>query len=202
MQVLFITLFAMLIASPLHTQYLFRSSVQWESEQISLDNIAIELGQSERDLLNEFEAGAQKLTASDRGHHPVHACAKIPSPEAVSCSTADRLLEMKLNVQKEVVVALAQQKWQRARAKLYGQLYKKKLIPTVVLRTDVLPIQKDLCMICGLPMRLRIASSTGPLKTYVRIAGSPGLPREILLQSVQKFGTKWNYRLRPGEAGE
>ena len=188
-----------LLLSPFYTHLLFQDLYEREREQIAIDNSAIELGKGEKKFFNMVASFNQWLLALEKVHHPIHLCAKTPSPAAAACKVFDHSLEVSLKVILSQMTAVLKTSWQ-ALIPLTKQ--KALLLQKQVCRIDhstLFPIEQKKCPICERYTAWQLNSSFSPYHLLEICSPWPHRARVSMeIKGTSTLTTKdWDYELTP-----
>jgi hypothetical protein len=183
-----------LLIAPLQSQNIFRDAFDWERRQVELDNLAIELGRADKALFNFVEKQNVFMARLDTAHHALHACARVPGPQMVTCQAKDKAIEMVLRRTMDFTWQKASHDWMhngKTTQYRYGRLFEKN---TEMARDLKVPLVVRRCAVCYLPTRLDVASP--PSRTYTEM--DPRDPRgiRVRVELFKREQGKWEYALR------
>lgn len=146
MPILLLVLGTVLALIPVLTNRLYLRVYQIEREQIALDNVAILLGQGDRQVLQELVRQNRNLKHLEKLHHAVHTCAPIDS----RCLAADRKLETAIRYWHETSYAMAQKRWAQSYGRASQESNRLQAKVCRLQRSHSVPIESVKCSQCGL----------------------------------------------------
>lgn len=176
---------------------LYLDSYDWRHSQVGIDNLAIEIGKEDSDILEMLRIKNMVLTAAEKIHHVLHACARIPWT-AAGCVAPDEAAEASIRVLVRTTKIAATTRWltngTRTTLKL-SEIGK----GGVLRRMQTVPFDTSMCPICHLESGFRLTQSSirHHLSTFekqrylqvgVKIVGKSLTQKE-----------RWNYKLNLGE---
>lgn len=180
-----------MIVAPAWLSSLYRLEINWWENQISADNIAIQLGREDRQSLNLVEKNSAKMKSAHQSYHKALACSLIPAT-ALKCLQLSKSLASMIRFLKWRTDTDLNSQWRSNRLKALKWMADSGK-DFWLNRTPILLIRWANCPLCQMPFQWRLDSnqlrSLLILKKDSRIRSASA----VFLKSA----LNWGYRLAP-----
>ncbi len=177
---------------------IYHNAGLWKKNQIILDDLAIEIGKSDRGVFNRLREVNFAVAAMEPAHHSAHVLKNSPWPWISGpAKAADIFFEWKIRLLINTADVYAKTMWRMSTAR--GKLVVGKINKGKVFREDDIPVSKKTCLFCRLETSFKTTQS--PIRTDLAVRASPrDLQTGMELVGNTLFDTQpWNYKLDLGK---
>lgn len=180
-----------MISAPIWLSNIYSLEINWWDNQISADNLAIQLAREDRQALNLEEKKSGKMKTLHQAYHKALACSLIPATALKCIQLSYRLGSMIRLLRSSTELAL-NSTWRINRAKALNWIaHSAKSFG--LNRIHLLSVVWERCSICQLPLKWRL-----PLEQLTNIFI---LKEDTRIRTISTLFLKnefnWEYRLLP-----
>lgn len=181
--------FFILSTAPLGISHLYQLEIEYQENQILLDNVAIRLGQQGRSLLNQIRRAEIQLEKLHALYHTALACSLIPAT-AIACRASAQSLRKTLHAVTVPVIPGAVAQWMEAVRQAKRDLEKSKEELQLVTVNGLNPAPRS-CKVCQQANGWNFPQKVLPAFLFSKKVISL---RSRVVHEKEKKGF-WNYRL-------